>query len=140
MVVPAAGAVLKHTLPIIDKAMIAQSPPSSVGKSITAQFEQSGWADRSCEGSLADFIPPSPSRFGVLRCLEVLKAGLTPCGRWDISCILHRGDAHGDRYRFHQQPQPIRASAPEMRFPDSVKKVEVRAVGQERIIAPADAA
>ncbi len=28
----------------------------------------------------------------------------------------------------------------EMRFPDSVKKVEVRIVGQERIIAPAHAA
>ena len=26
----------------------------------------------------------------------------------------------------------------EMRFPDSVKKVEVRVVGQERIIAPAE--
>jgi antitoxin VapB len=26
----------------------------------------------------------------------------------------------------------------ELRFPDSVKKVEVRAVGQERIIAPAE--
>jgi len=28
----------------------------------------------------------------------------------------------------------------EMRFPDTVKKVEVRAVGQERIIAPAESA
>ncbi|MBS4097936.1 MAG: antitoxin [Sulfuricella sp.] len=28
----------------------------------------------------------------------------------------------------------------DMRFPDSIKKVEVRAVGQERIIAPAESA
>ena len=28
----------------------------------------------------------------------------------------------------------------ELRFPDSIKKVDVRAVGQERIIAPAEAA
>jgi antitoxin VapB len=34
--------------------------------------------------------------------------------------------------------QAVRLPA-DMRFPDSVKKVEIRAVGQERIIAPADA-
>jgi antitoxin VapB len=33
--------------------------------------------------------------------------------------------------------QAVRLPA-ELRFPDSVKKVEVRAVGQERIIAPAE--
>lgn len=33
--------------------------------------------------------------------------------------------------------QAVRLPA-ELRFPDSVKKVEVRAIGQERIIAPAE--
>ena len=35
--------------------------------------------------------------------------------------------------------QVVRLPA-EMRFPDSVKKVEVRVVGQERIITPAESA
>lgn len=39
----------------------------------------------------------------------------------------------------NNRSQAVRLPA-EMRFPDSVKKVEVRVVGQERIIAPADAA
>ncbi|OAI27767.1 type II toxin-antitoxin system VapB family antitoxin [Methylomonas koyamae] len=39
----------------------------------------------------------------------------------------------------NNRSQAVRLPA-DMRFPDSVKKVEVRAVGQERIIAPADAA
>ncbi len=39
----------------------------------------------------------------------------------------------------NNRTQAVRLPA-EMRFPDSVKKVEVRAVGQERIIAPAESA
>lgn len=39
----------------------------------------------------------------------------------------------------NNRSQAVRLPA-DMRFPDSVKKVEVRAVGQERMIAPADAA
>ena len=39
----------------------------------------------------------------------------------------------------NNRTQAIRLPA-EMRFPDSVKKVEVRVVGQERIIAPAESA
>ncbi|WP_150046899.1 MULTISPECIES: type II toxin-antitoxin system VapB family antitoxin [Methylomonas] len=39
----------------------------------------------------------------------------------------------------NNRSQAVRLPA-DMRFPDSVKKVEVRAVGQERIIAPAGAA
>lgn len=38
----------------------------------------------------------------------------------------------------NNRSQAVRMPA-DMRFPESVKKVEVRAVGQERIIAPADA-
>lgn len=37
----------------------------------------------------------------------------------------------------NNRTQAVRLPA-EMRFPDSVKKVEVRVVGQERIIAPAE--
>ncbi len=37
----------------------------------------------------------------------------------------------------NNRTQAIRLPA-ELRYPDSVKKVEVRAVGQERIIAPAE--
>ncbi len=37
----------------------------------------------------------------------------------------------------NNRTQAVRLPA-EMRFPDRVKKVDVRAVGQERIIAPAD--
>jgi antitoxin VapB len=37
----------------------------------------------------------------------------------------------------NNRTQAVRLPA-ELRFPDSVKKVEVRAVGQERIIAPAE--
>jgi antitoxin VapB len=37
----------------------------------------------------------------------------------------------------NNRTQAIRLPA-KLRFPDSVKKVEVRAVGQERIIAPAE--
>ena len=39
----------------------------------------------------------------------------------------------------NNRTQAVRLPA-EMRFPDSVKKVEVRAAGQERIIAPAESA
>ncbi len=39
----------------------------------------------------------------------------------------------------NNRTQAVRLPA-EMRFPDSVKKVEVRVAGQERIIAPATAA
>lgn len=39
----------------------------------------------------------------------------------------------------NNRTQSVRLPA-EMRFPDSVKKVEVRAVGQERIISPAESA
>ena len=39
----------------------------------------------------------------------------------------------------NNRTQAVRLPA-EMRFPDSVKRVEVRAAGQERIIAPADSA
>lgn len=39
----------------------------------------------------------------------------------------------------NNRSQAVRLPA-DMRFPDTVKKVEVRVVGQERIIAPADAA
>lgn len=39
----------------------------------------------------------------------------------------------------NNRTQAVRLPA-EMRFPDTVKKVEVRAVGQERIIAPAESA
>jgi antitoxin VapB len=37
----------------------------------------------------------------------------------------------------NNRTQAVRLPA-EMRFPDSVKKVEVRVVGQERVIAPAE--
>ena len=37
----------------------------------------------------------------------------------------------------NNRTQAVRLPA-EMRFPDSVKKVEVRVVGQERMIAPAE--
>ena len=39
----------------------------------------------------------------------------------------------------NNRTQAVRLPA-DMRFPESVKKVEVRAVGQERIIAPAESA
>lgn len=39
----------------------------------------------------------------------------------------------------NNRSQAVRLPA-EVRFPDTVKKVEVRAVGTERIIAPADSA
>jgi virulence-associated protein VagC len=39
----------------------------------------------------------------------------------------------------NNRTQAVRLPA-EVRFPDTVKKVEVRAVGQERIIAPAESA
>lgn len=39
----------------------------------------------------------------------------------------------------NNRTQAVRLPA-DMRFPDSVKKVEVRVVGQERIIAPAQSA
>ncbi len=39
----------------------------------------------------------------------------------------------------NNRTQAVRLPA-ELRYPDSVKKVEVRAVGQERIIAPAERA
>lgn len=39
----------------------------------------------------------------------------------------------------NNRTQAVRLPA-EMRFPDSVKKVEVRVVGQERVIAPAERA
>ena len=39
----------------------------------------------------------------------------------------------------NNRTQAVRLPA-ELRFPDGVKRVEVRAVGPERIIAPADAA
>ena len=39
----------------------------------------------------------------------------------------------------NNRSQAVRLPA-ELRFPDSVKKVEVRAVGLERIIAPAESA
>lgn len=39
----------------------------------------------------------------------------------------------------NNRTQAVRLPA-ELRFPDNVKKVEVRAVGQERIIAPAEQA
>lgn len=39
----------------------------------------------------------------------------------------------------NNRTQAVRLPA-EMRFPESVKKVEVRVTGQERIIAPADSA
>ena len=39
----------------------------------------------------------------------------------------------------NNRTQAVRLPA-DLRFPDSVKKVEVRAVGNERIIAPADQA
>jgi antitoxin VapB len=39
----------------------------------------------------------------------------------------------------NNRTQAVRLPA-ELRFPDSVKKVDVRAVGNERIIAPADQA
>ncbi|MDP2810482.1 MAG: type II toxin-antitoxin system VapB family antitoxin [Rhodocyclaceae bacterium] len=39
----------------------------------------------------------------------------------------------------NNRTQAVRLPA-ELRFPDSVKKVEVRALGQERIIAPMDRA
>lgn len=39
----------------------------------------------------------------------------------------------------NNRTQAVRLPA-EMRFPDSVKKVEVRVAGQERIIAPAESA
>ena len=39
----------------------------------------------------------------------------------------------------NNRTQAVRLPA-EMRFPDSVKKVEVRVSGQERIIAPAESA
>jgi len=37
----------------------------------------------------------------------------------------------------NNRTQAVRLPA-EVRFPDSVKKVEVRAIGMERVIAPAD--
>lgn len=37
----------------------------------------------------------------------------------------------------NNRTQAVRLPA-ELRFPDSVKRVEVRAIGQERIIAPAE--
>lgn len=37
----------------------------------------------------------------------------------------------------NNRTQAVRLPA-ELRFPDTVKKVDVRAVGQERVIAPAD--
>ncbi len=37
----------------------------------------------------------------------------------------------------NNRTQAVRLPA-ELRFPDSIRKVEVRAVGQERIIAPAE--
>jgi antitoxin VapB len=40
---------------------------------------------------------------------------------------------------YNNRTQAVRLPA-EMRFPDSVKKVEVRVAGQERIIAPAESA
>ncbi len=39
----------------------------------------------------------------------------------------------------NNRTQAVRLPA-DMRFPDSIKKVEVRVVGQERIIAPAESA
>lgn len=39
----------------------------------------------------------------------------------------------------NNRTQAVRLPA-ELRFPDSIKKVDVRAVGQERIIAPVEAA
>lgn len=39
----------------------------------------------------------------------------------------------------NNRSQAVRLPA-DMRFPERIKKVEVRAVGQERIIAPADSA
>ncbi len=39
----------------------------------------------------------------------------------------------------NNRTQAVRLPA-EMRFPDTVKKVEVRVVGQERVIAPAEQA
>lgn len=39
----------------------------------------------------------------------------------------------------NNRTQAVRLPA-DTRFPDSIKKVEVRVVGQERIIAPADSA
>lgn len=39
----------------------------------------------------------------------------------------------------NNRTQAVRLPA-ELRFPDTVKKVEVRQVGQERVIAPADQA
>jgi antitoxin VapB len=39
----------------------------------------------------------------------------------------------------NNRTQAVRLPA-EMRFPESIKKVEVRMVGQERIIAPAESA
>jgi len=39
----------------------------------------------------------------------------------------------------NNRTQAVRLPA-EMRFPDTVKKVDVRVAGQERIIAPADSA
>lgn len=39
----------------------------------------------------------------------------------------------------NNRTQAVRLPA-EMRFPDSVKKVDIRAIGQERIIAPAKSA
>ncbi len=39
----------------------------------------------------------------------------------------------------NNRTQAVRIPA-EMRYPDSVKKVEVRIVGQERIVVPAEAA
>jgi antitoxin VapB len=39
----------------------------------------------------------------------------------------------------NNRTQAVRLPA-ELRFPDAVKKVEVRQVGQERVIAPADQA
>ena len=39
----------------------------------------------------------------------------------------------------NNRSQAVRLPA-EMRFPDSVKKVEIRVTGQERIIAPAESA
>ncbi len=39
----------------------------------------------------------------------------------------------------NNRSQAVRLPA-DMRFPDRIKKVEVRVVGQERIIAPADSA
>ena len=40
---------------------------------------------------------------------------------------------------YNNRTQAVRLPA-EMRFPDSVKRVEVRVAGQERIIAPAESA